>query len=400
MVHFSKLEKYPGIGSILNPYSSIHFYLQEKYGPFPLFWQDLEKWQHYKLIQKFYLYVTDRDLGNQAVDVAELESLIVVPAPYSNSTENFGSSAQEQDSSEANKAADDDKKKKRRNRWGVGPAEDASAPAPAELAAAVNETNHEVAPEVEWSDAPSAAPPSVAVSAEEEDPSKRRKKSRWSTNTEAPAAPAAAAAPAAPFIIPHELIQQTLVLQMQLKQVSDKLVTVVQDAILRDIDPNRSPSPPPRYDSMGKRTNTREMRMRESLNNERNRIIENLIRINPLFQPPPDFVRTKPHRKVYIPYKEHPEYNFIGLIIGPRGNTQKRMEKETNTKISIRGKGSVKEGSKGRAAGKNQDEDDDLHVYVQGETEESVSSLSSLKHKTFNVDSLFFIIGYRCRQVD
>ena len=220
-----------------------------------------------------------------------------------------------------------------------------------------------------WSDAPSAP---TAVLAEEEDPSKRRKKSRWSTNTEAPVAPTAAA-PAAPYVLPHELIQQTLVLQMQLKQVSDKLLTVVQDAILRDIDPHRSPSPPPRYDSMGKRTNTTEMRMRENLNNERNRIIENLIRINPLFQPPPDFVRTKPHRKVYIPYKDHPEYNFIGLIIGPRGNTQKRMERETNTKISIRGKGSVKEGSKGRAAGKNQDEDDDLHVHVQGETEESVS---------------------------
>ena len=37
-------------------------------------------------------------------------------------------------------------------------------------------------------------------------------------------------------------------------------------------------------------------------------------------------------------------YNFIGLIIGPRGSTQKRLEKETNTKIAIRGKGSVKDG--------------------------------------------------------
>lgn len=32
-------------------------------------------------------------------------------------------------------------------------------------------------------------------------------------------------------------------------------------------------------------------------------------------------------------------YNFIGLIIGPRGNTQKRMQSETNTKIAIRGRG-------------------------------------------------------------
>jgi hypothetical protein len=30
--------------------------------------------------------------------------------------------------------------------------------------------------------------------------------------------------------------------------------------------------------------------------------------------------------KIYIPLNEYPGYNFIGLIIGPRGNTQKRMQ--------------------------------------------------------------------------
>jgi splicing factor 1 len=57
------------------------------------------------------------------------------------------------------------------------------------------------------------------------------------------------------------------------------------------------------------------------------------------------------------------------------------MEKETNTKISIRGKGSVKEGSKGRNAGKNQDEDDELHVHIQGETDESVRSNRRISKK-------------------
>ena len=37
---------------------------------------------------------------------------------------------------------------------------------------------------------------------------------------------------------------------------------------------------------------------------------------------------AKKYRKIYIPQKEFPSYNFIGLIIGPRGNTQKRMQKE------------------------------------------------------------------------
>lgn len=45
-----------------------------------------------------------------------------------------------------------------------------------------------------------------------------------------------------------------------------------------------------------------------------------------------------------IPQEEHPDINFVGLLIGPRGNTLKAMEKDTGAKIIIRGKGSVKEG--------------------------------------------------------
>ena len=56
------------------------------------------------------------------------------------------------------------------------------------------------------------------------------------------------------------------------------------------------------------------------------------------------FTRLWYFSQVYIPQKDYPGYNFIGLIIGPRGNTQKRMQKETNTKIAIRGKGQCKGG--------------------------------------------------------
>lgn len=61
-----------------------------------------------------------------------------------------------------------------------------------------------------------------------------------------------------------------------------------------------------------------------------------------------------------------PDYNFIGLVIGPRGMTQKQMEKDTNCKISIRGKGSEKDGRRADA------EDDELHVLVSGDTKEEV----------------------------
>ena len=44
-------------------------------------------------------------------------------------------------------------------------------------------------------------------------------------------------------------------------------------------------------------------------------------------------------KKLYVPVKEYPGYNFIGPIIGLRGNTQQRMQKETGAKIHVRGKG-------------------------------------------------------------
>lgn len=74
---------------------------------------------------------------------------------------------------------------------------------------------------------------------------------------------------------------------------------------------------------------------------------------------------------MFIPQKDYPGYNFIGLIIGPRGNTQKRMQKETNTKIAIRGKGSVKEGAS-RDPKYDYGEDEELHVLITGDKQEDV----------------------------
>lgn len=139
----------------------------------------------------------------------------------------------------------------------------------------------------------------------------------------------------------------------------------------------RSPSPPPIYDSQGVRLNTREVRMREKLNERRNSIIEQLIKEDPAFKPPNDYRPEKRVRKIYIPYKEHPDANFIGLIIGPRGNTQKRMQEETNTRIAIRGKGSVKEGAS-RAHKYSASDDEDLHVLIVGDRQEDVDKAAEM----------------------
>ena len=47
---------------------------------------------------------------------------------------------------------------------------------------------------------------------------------------------------------------------------------------------------------------------------------------------------TKIKKKIVIP--KNPGVNYIGLLIGPQGHYQKRLEEESECKILIRGKGS------------------------------------------------------------
>lgn len=83
---------------------------------------------------------------------------------------------------------------------------------------------------------------------------------------------------------------------------------------------------------MGVRVNTREVRARERAMKNRNEMILELVKRVPTYKPPPDWKMPKIERKLFIPAKEYPGFNFIGLILGPRGNTQKRIQRETNTK--------------------------------------------------------------------
>ncbi|EIW84227.1 hypothetical protein CONPUDRAFT_80638 [Coniophora puteana RWD-64-598 SS2] len=98
---------------------------------------------------------------------------------------------------------------------------------------------------------------------------------------------------------------------------------------------------------------------------------------DPNFRPPVEYHQQKrsqrPTEKVYIPVKEFPEINFFGLLVGPRGNSLKKMERESGAKISIRGKGSVKEG-KARPDQYADDAEEDLHCLVVAESEEKVTS--------------------------
>jgi splicing factor 1 len=154
----------------------------------------------------------------------------------------------------------------------------------------------------------------------------------------------------------------------------------------------RSPSPEPIYNADGKRVNTRDARYRKKYEDERQKIIEDAIRKYPDFRPPADYRKVaKTTEKVWIPAKEFPEINFIGLLIGPRGNTLKKMESESGAKISIRGKGSVKEGKSRTDAAANANQEEDLHCLVTADSEEKIKIAVKLIEKVIETVSIFII---------
>jgi splicing factor 1 len=114
---------------------------------------------------------------------------------------------------------------------------------------------------------------------------------------------------------------------------------------------------------------------------------------DPNFRPPVEYHQQKrsqrPSDKVYIPVKEFPEINFFGLLVGPRGNSLKKMERESGAKISIRGKGSVKEG-KARPDQYADDAEEDLHCLVLAETEEKVAACVRMINRVIETVSLSY----------
>ncbi|GFR51314.1 hypothetical protein Agub_g13679, partial [Astrephomene gubernaculifera] len=213
----------------------------------------------------------------------------------------------------------------------------------------------------------------------------RKRRSRWEPE-EQKVIPGLSTAITLPPSLAHlvDINPETLELQMQLNNINQRIALLQAGKLADDTPPEqRSPSPEPIYNEYGIRLNTREQRLKERLQDKRTEIIMELIKKNPNYKPPADFRPPRKTRKIYIPQKDHPTYNFIGLIIGPRGNTQKRMEKETNTKIAIRGKGSIKEGRTRRdPSGRPEPgEDDDLHVLITGDTDEDVDKAAALIEK-------------------
>ncbi len=157
----------------------------------------------------------------------------------------------------------------------------------------------------------------------------------------------------------------------------------------------RSPSPPPTYDGHGRRTNTREVRYRKKLEDELVKLVDKAMKNDPNFRPPVEYLQQKRSQrcseKVYIPVKEFPEINFFGLLVGPRGNSLKKMERESGAKISIRGKGSVKEG-KARPDQYADGAEEDLHCLVIAESEEKVAACVRMINRV--IETVHFFLKF------
>ena len=75
---------------------------------------------------------------------------------------------------------------------------------------------------------------------------------------------------------------------------------------------------------------------------------------------------SKIKRKILLPTKNN--FNYSGIIIGPKGANQKLLEESTGCKILVRGRGSQKEGQAPAA-----DDWDPLHVLIAGDSNEGVA---------------------------
>ncbi|KAE8624396.1 hypothetical protein XENTR_v10005938 [Xenopus tropicalis] len=74
--------------------------------------------------------------------------------------------------------------------------------------------------------------------------------------------------------------------------------------------------------------------------------------------------------RILIPVKLYPKFNFVGKILGPQGNTIKRLQEETGAKISVLGKGSMRDKAKEEELRKGGDPkyshlNMDLHVFIE-----------------------------------
>ncbi|XP_060656996.1 RNA-binding protein asd-2 isoform X2 [Drosophila nasuta] len=109
------------------------------------------------------------------------------------------------------------------------------------------------------------------------------------------------------------------------------------------------------------------MEPKSSLSSQEERALKSSEKLKML-----DITRDKPVKvsvKVAVPVRDHPKFNFVGKLLGPKGNSMKRLQEDTMCKMAVLGRGSMRDRRKEeelRASGDSRYAHlfEDLHVEI------------------------------------
>lgn len=167
-----------------------------------------------------------------------------------------------------------------------------------------------------------------------------------------------------------------LAYQTRMEQITQQL----KSGSLKFDEDQGSESPQP--SSVNSATDHDDMSQKvERLELERREIIGEILRLNPSYKAPADYKPLLKESKVPIPIKSYSGYNFIGLLLGPESNTQKRLEEETGAKVRVYG---TKSGSTEKREITKSDISEaqvayeDLYVHLSADTYEKVDTAVAL----------------------
>ena len=122
--------------------------------------------------------------------------------------------------------------------------------------------------------------------------------------------------------------------------------------------------------------------------------------MDPTYEPPPDYKPPKKTRKIYIPEPNNPTLNYIGQIIGPGGQTQQKLEKESKCKISVRGHGAQ---NRSKIYNREEWDEEPLYVLVTADNEEDLEKgcamIENILHETDENKKLQVVVINHLRKV-
>ncbi|GJN16558.1 hypothetical protein PR202_gb03576 [Eleusine coracana subsp. coracana] len=100
---------------------------------------------------------------------------------------------------------------------------------------------------------------------------------------------------------------------------------------------------------------------------------------------------VKKTMRIDIPVDKYPNFNFVGRLLGPRGNSLKRVEANTDCRVLIRGRGSVKDsGREELMRGKPGYEhlNEPLHLVIEAELPAEVVDIHLMQAREILEDML------------